>query len=74
FKSIKSIASMEFVSEAPNTFWQTVAPLDYDFWSNVNPSVSYARWDQRYETPLGKNQKVNTLLYNGYAREVGDMY
>ncbi|MCH8156977.1 MAG: protein-methionine-sulfoxide reductase catalytic subunit MsrP [Nitrospinae bacterium] len=74
FKSIKSIASIEFTRKPPETFWQTVSPLEYDFWANVNPGVPYARWDQRFETLIGQDKKEKTKLYNGYARQVGELY
>ncbi len=74
FKSIKSITSIEFTRDEPPTFWQTVSPLEYDFWANVDPSTPYARWDQRMELDLGKNRKIPTLKFNGYAGEVSDLY
>jgi sulfoxide reductase catalytic subunit YedY len=74
FKSIKSIDVIEFVKEPPNTFWQTVSPLDYDFLANVEPDVPYAKWDQRFETLLGKSEKEKSALYNGYARHVTKLY
>ena len=74
FKSIKSIESIEFVKEPPRTFWQTVSPLDYDFWANVDPTVPYAKWDQRFELPLGREKKEKTMLYNGYAAQVRKLY
>ena len=74
FKSIKSIESIEFVKDPPRTFWQTVSPLDYDFWANVDPTVPYAKWDQRFELPLGSEKKEKTMLYNGYAAQVRKLY
>jgi len=74
FKSIKSIDSIEFVKDPPNTFWQTVSPLAYDFWANVEPAVPYAKWDQRFEILLGKTKKEKTKLYNGYAAQVAKLY
>ena len=74
FKSIKSIDVIEFVKDRPNTFWQTVSPLEYDFWANVEPDVPYAKWDQRFEVLLGKTKKEKTKLYNGYAAQVAKLY
>jgi len=74
FKSIKSIESIEFAKDPPRTFWQTVSPLDYDFWANVDPTVPYAKWDQRFELPLGREKKEKTMLYNGYAAQVRKLY
>ena len=74
FKSIKSIDTIEFVKDPPRTFWQTVSPLDYDFWANVEPTVPYAKWDQRFELPLGSTKKQRSMLYNGYAAQVSNLY
>jgi len=74
FKSIKSIDVIEFVKDRPSTFWQTVSPLEYDFWANVEPDVPYAKWDQRFEVLLGKTKKEKTMLYNGYAAQVAKLY
>ena len=74
FKSIKSIDVIEFVKDPPITFWQTVSPLEYDFWANVEPDVPYAKWDQRFEVLLGKTKKEKTILYNGYAAQVAKLY
>jgi len=74
FKSIKSIDVIEFVKDRPRTFWQTVSPLEYDFWANVEPDVPYAKWDQRFEVLLGKTKQEKTMLYNGYAAQVAKLY
>ena len=74
FKSIKSIDTIEFVKDPPRKFWQTVFPLDYDFWANVEPTIPYAKWDQRFELPLGSTKKEITMLYNGYAAQVRKLY
>ena len=74
FKSIKSIASIEFTEEQPEIFWQGVSPLEYDFWANVEPDKPYARWDQKFERLIGQEEPVPTLPYNGYAEEVAGLY
>lgn len=74
FKSVKSIASIEFTHERPEIFWQSVSPLEYDFWANVEPHKPYARWNQKFERPLGQEELVPTLPYNGYAKEVAGLY
>src|SRR3972149_5083165 len=61
FKSIKSIG------DQPATFWNTLAPHEYDFWSNVNPKVPHPRWSQATERVIPTNERKPTLLYNGYA-------
>jgi sulfoxide reductase catalytic subunit YedY len=74
FKSIKSIVRFTFTDERPLNFWQEIQGSEYGFWANVNPEVSHPRWSQAEETPLGSPMKVPTLLYNGYAEFVADLY
>ena len=74
FKSIKSIVRFTFTSERPLNFWQEIQASEYGFWANVNPEVPHPRWSQAEETPLGSPMKVPTLLYNGYAEFVADLY
>ena len=44
YKSIKSVIKIELSSRRPDTFWETLAPREYDFWANVNPAVPHPRW------------------------------
>lgn len=78
FKSIKSIVRISFVREQPRTTWQSMAPEEYGFYANVNPQVSHPRWSQARERRLpGSLFSPNvrdTLLFNGYADQVGDLY
>ncbi len=75
FKSIKSIARIEFTREEPDTFWQSVSPLEYDFLANVRPEVPYARWEQAYERMPGRGEElIPTQPFNGYAAEVAHLY
>jgi sulfoxide reductase catalytic subunit YedY len=74
FKSIKSIVKIEFTREQPKTFWNTLAPEEYDFLANVNPKVRHPRWSQATERLLGQEGRQPTLLYNGYERWVGHLY
>lgn len=74
FKSIKSIASIEFTEEQPEIFWQSVSPLEYDFWANVEPNKPYARWNQQFERLIGQEELIPSLPYNGYAKEVSRLY
>ena len=74
FKSIKSIVRFTFTNERPLNFWQEIQASEYGFWANVNPEVPHPRWSQAEETPLGSPMKVPTLLYNGYAEFVADLY
>ena len=74
YKSIKSIVKIEFTRGQPDTFWNTIAPREYDFWSNVNPAVPHPRWSQATERMIGTDERVQTLKYNGYRRQVGHLY
>jgi len=74
FKSIKSIAKISFVSEEPLNTWQRANKKEYGFYANVNPNVDHPRWSQAKERVLGKFFKQKTQLFNGYEKEVGNMY
>jgi methionine sulfoxide reductase catalytic subunit len=74
FKSIKSIVRFTFTDQRPKSFWEEIQGTEYGFWANVNPAVPHPRWSQAEETPLGSPMKVPTVLYNGYAEFVADLY
>ena len=74
FKSIKSIVKISFVDKKPQGMWERIAPLEYGFWANVNPNVPHPRWSQSTEQQLGVDNRVPTMIYNGYGSEVASMY
>ncbi len=74
FKSIKSIVSIEFTDRQPQTSWNMLQPSEYGFYSNVNPEVDHPRWSQARERRIGEFLKRPTLMFNGYAEEVADLY
>ena len=78
FKSLKSIVRFSFVEERPVGFWEEISRQgnnqEYGFWANVNPKVSHPRWSQASETVLHTQERVPTLLFNGYAEEVAGLY
>ncbi len=74
FKSIKSIVKIELVSEQPRTLWNTVAPHEYGFYSNVNPSKPHPRWSQATERRIGESGRRPTLMFNGYEAAVASLY
>ena len=74
FKSIKSIVSIEFTEQQPDTTWALANPSEYGFYSNVNPNVSHPRWSQARERRIGDIFKRETLMFNGYADEVASLY
>ncbi|MEN6409176.1 MAG: protein-methionine-sulfoxide reductase catalytic subunit MsrP [Anaerolineaceae bacterium] len=74
FKSIKAVVKIELTEEQPATLWSTVAPDEYGFYANVNPDVPHPRWSQASERRIGELKRRDTLLFNGYAEQVGQLY
>jgi len=74
YKSIKSIVRVEFVSEQPATFWNTLVPDEYGFESNVDPDVPHPRWSQASERLIPDGEEVPTMKYNGYEEYVSNLY
>jgi sulfoxide reductase catalytic subunit YedY len=78
FKSAKSISKIRFVEKQPKTAWNTEAPNEYGFYSNVNPNVDHPRWSQKTERRitgsfLGDLKRIPTRMFNGYD-EVASLY
>jgi methionine sulfoxide reductase catalytic subunit len=74
FKSAKSIVKFHFTDKRPDTFWAELSPSEYGFWANVNPAVPHPRWSQATERVLGTDERVPTLIWNGYGEYVADLY
>ncbi len=74
YKSIKSFVKMELVDKQPATLWETLAPDEYPFESNVNPNVPHPRWSQAYERIIPTGDRVRTKIYNGYGDYVAKLY
>jgi sulfoxide reductase catalytic subunit YedY len=74
FKGIKSIVRIRFVDSQPRNTWQVQAPQEYGFFANVNPGVDHPRWSQARERRIGEFFKRKTLMFNGYADQVANMY
>ena len=77
YKSIKSIVRITLTDEQPPTAWNTYAPNEYGFYSNVNPNRSHPRWSQEFERRVGGGlfaRNIETLMFNGYEEEVAHMY
>lgn len=74
YKSIKSIVKIEFTKRKPGTFWNKLAPDEYDFYANVNPKVPHPRWSQASERLIGSGERVPTHMYNGYGDYVAQLY
>jgi sulfoxide reductase catalytic subunit YedY len=74
FKSIKSIVKIELVDKQPDTLWNAIDPMEYGFYSNVNPNRPHPRWSQASERRIGELGRRETLMFNGYANEVASLY
>jgi sulfoxide reductase catalytic subunit YedY len=77
FKGIKSIVEIEFLRQQPRTSWEIANSREYGFYANVNPDVDHPRWSQARERRIGSGvfaPKQPTLMFNGYAGEVAELY
>ena len=74
FKGIKSIVKIELVDKQPPTTWNLAGPDEYGFYANVNPHVDHPRWSQAHERRIGGDDRKPTLMFNGYADQVGHLY
>ena len=78
FKSAKSIVKIRLTDKEPVTSWHRTAPMEYGFYSNVNPNVSHPRWSQSTERRIdGRNvfsSKIKTEIFNGYGEHVAGLY
>lgn len=74
FKGVKSIVRISFWENEPNTSWMRLAPNEYGFYANVNPSVPHPRWSQAKERRIGDFARRPTLMFNGYGEQVAHLY
>ena len=74
FKGGKSIVRVRFTDRQPATAWNKAAPEEYGFYANVNPTVDHPRWSQARERRIGEFRRRETLMFNGYADQVGRLY
>ena len=74
FKGIKSIVKIQLVAAEPPSTWNLYNPREYGFYSNVNPNVDHPRWSQKRERRIGEFGMRDTLMFNGYADQVGSLY
>ena len=77
FKSAKAIVKIKLVEKMPTSSWMRASPREYGFYSNVNPNVDHPRWSQATERVIGSDifaPRVKTLMFNGYADEVANLY
>jgi sulfoxide reductase catalytic subunit YedY len=73
FMSANAIVRIRFVDKQPLNTWNVSAPMEYGFYSNVNPNVDHPRWSQARERRLGEFSKRPTLMFNGYD-QVASLY
>lgn len=77
FKSIKSIVGIRFSETVPRTSWNDIAPHEYGFYANVNPTVDHPRWSQgserRLPSGLFSPNRIDTQMFNGYD-DVASLY
>ncbi len=74
FKSGKSLVKISFTDTQPETMWHSIQPSEYGFWANVNPAVPHPRWSQATERLIGQDERVPTVIWNGYGEWVAGMY
>ena len=74
FKSAKSLVAIRLTDKQPATAWNKAAPHEYGFYSNVNPEVRHPRWSQATERRIGELRRRRTLMFNGYAEQVAQLY
>ncbi|NBO20862.1 MAG: protein-methionine-sulfoxide reductase catalytic subunit MsrP [Rhodobacteraceae bacterium] len=77
FKSIKAIVKITLTDAQPETTWQSLQPNEYGFYANVNPNVDHPRWSQASERRIGAGLlagRQETLMFNGYADQVAQLY
>jgi sulfoxide reductase catalytic subunit YedY len=74
FKSIKAVIKIELIADMTATMWSTIAPNEYGFYANVNPTVDHPRWSQASERRIGEFGRRDTLMFNGYSDQVASLY
>ena len=74
FKSIKAIVRITLTDTQPTSLWMAAAPGEYGFYANVNPRVDHPRWSQADERRIGESGRRETLMFNGYAKQVASLY
>ena len=75
FKSVKSIIKISLRRPSGRRpSGKALQASEYGFWANVNPAVPHPRWSQATERVLGTEQRVPTLIFNGYGEQVAGLY
>jgi sulfoxide reductase catalytic subunit YedY len=71
---VRIVVRIELVADRPRTFWSDLAPNEYPFESNVDPSRPHPRWSQATERLLGTFDVRRTIPFNGYGKLVRHLY
>ena len=74
FKSGKSIVRIRFTDTQPKTTWNEANPPAYGFYGNVNPNVARPGDQSRERRLPNLTRNRPTLIFNGYADQVGGLY
>ena len=74
FKNIKSLVRFTFTDKQPVGYWEKIQGKEYGFWANVNPGIPHPRWPQKTERMLGTDERVPTMIFNGYRDQVEGLY
>ena len=70
----RASCACQFTAQRPVSFWEQLQASEYGFWANVNPDVPHPRWSQATEQVLGTDERIPTLLFNGYGEQVAALY
>ncbi len=57
--------------------WEDLAQEEYGFYANVNPKKDHPRWSQSTERVINGSffpTRIETLMFNGYEKEVAGLY
>ena len=74
FKSIKSIVSIEFTEEQPQTSWNMLRPERIRFLFQRQSGSRSSALVAKRERRIGEFFKRDTLMFNGYEEEVAELY
>jgi len=74
FKGCKAIVKISLLATQPQTTWHKISAHEYGFYANVNPTKNHPRWSQATERRIGEFGRRDTLMFNGYAEQVGHLY
>lgn len=66
YKGAKSLVRLTLAAERPPSFWNVVAPHEYGWLANVDPTRPHPRWSQASERLVATGELVPTRPLNGY--------